>query len=102
RICELALDANGHRVPITLAAAETGAAPPDTAKTDADVGRTVTDADVRGMVTDTPLLPEVPSTMVAPPMAMRRHGDQTSLNPTFTFATFVSGKANQLARAAGM
>jgi chromosomal replication initiator protein len=102
RICELALDANGHRVPITLAAAETGAAPPDTARTEADVGRTVTDADVRGMVTDTPLLPEVPSTMVAPPMAMRRHGDQTSLNPTFTFATFVSGKANQLARAAGM
>jgi chromosomal replication initiator protein len=39
--------------------------------------------------------------MVAPPMALRRH-DQTSLNPTFTFAEFVSGKANQLARAAGM
>ena len=34
----------------------------------------------------------------APP---RRH-EQTSLNPSFTFATFVAGKANQLARAAGM
>ena len=44
---------------------------------------------------------EVPSTMTAPPLALRRN-DQTSLNPTFTFASFVSGKANQLARAAGM
>jgi chromosomal replication initiator protein len=39
--------------------------------------------------------------MTAPPLALRRN-DPTSLNPTFTFATFVSGKANQLARAAGI
>ena len=31
-----------------------------------------------------------------------RRFDQTSLNPSFTFASFVAGKANQLARAAGM
>ncbi|MEP7330083.1 MAG: chromosomal replication initiator protein DnaA, partial [Betaproteobacteria bacterium] len=31
-----------------------------------------------------------------------RRLDATSLNPTFNFATFVSGKANQLARAAAM
>ena len=31
-----------------------------------------------------------------------RRNEQTSLNPTFTFAIFVTGKANQLARAAGM
>ena len=35
------------------------------------------------------------------PTAMRRN-EQTSLNPGFTFASFVAGKANQLARAAGM
>ena len=35
------------------------------------------------------------------PMAARR-GEQASLNPGFTFATFVAGKANQLARAAGL
>jgi chromosomal replication initiator protein len=39
RICELALDANGQRVPITLAAAETGRRRSDTAKADADVRR---------------------------------------------------------------
>ncbi len=53
---------------------------------------------------------------VAPPPAGRRAAlrphesrrrcrgahEQTSLNPSFTFATFVTGKANQLARAAGM
>ena len=31
-----------------------------------------------------------------------RRADSTSLNPTFNFASFVSGKANQLARAAGL
>ncbi len=31
-----------------------------------------------------------------------RRGEQASLNPGFTFETFVSGKANQLARAGGL
>jgi chromosomal replication initiator protein len=34
------------------------------------------------------------------PLASRR-GEQASLNPGFTFSTFVAGKANQLARAGG-
>ena len=34
--------------------------------------------------------------------APARRGEQASLNPGFTFATFVAGKANQLARAAGL
>jgi chromosomal replication initiator protein len=38
----------------------------------------------------------------APSPAGPRRGDSTSLNPTFNFASFVSGKANQLARAAGL
>jgi chromosomal replication initiator protein len=37
----------------------------------------------------------------APAAAPRRH-DTTSLNPSFNFALFVAGKANQLARAAGL
>jgi len=40
-----------------------------------------------------------PAAIAAPPA---RRNDQTSLNPAFTFASFVAGKANQLARAAGM
>src|ERR1700675_2610031 len=35
------------------------------------------------------------------PLAVRR-GEQASLNPGFTFDSFVSGKANQLARAGGL
>jgi len=40
-----------------------------------------------------------PSTSPAP---QPRRNDTTSLNPTFNFAAFVAGKANQLARAAGL
>ncbi len=36
------------------------------------------------------------------PATAPRRADASSLNPTFNFATFVSGKANQLARAAGL
>ncbi|HXX83730.1 MAG TPA: chromosomal replication initiator protein DnaA [Casimicrobiaceae bacterium] len=44
-----------------------------------------------------PLVPSTPQ----PPPAVRR-GEQASLNPGLTFANFVQGKANQLARAAGL
>jgi chromosomal replication initiator protein len=37
-----------------------------------------------------------------PAPASARRGEQASLNPGFNFSTFVSGKANQLARAGGM
>jgi chromosomal replication initiator protein len=43
------------------------------------------------------LAPAVATTSVTP-----RRGDGPNLNPTFTFDSFVTGKANQLARAAGM
>jgi len=44
-----------------------------------------------------------PTAVAAPPAAARRGTESvTSLNPTFTFDSFVSGKANQLARAAGL
>jgi chromosomal replication initiator protein len=43
------------------------------------------------------LAPAVATTSVMP-----RRSDGPNLNPTFTFDSFVTGKANQLARAAGM
>jgi len=90
RICELATDGAGSRLPVTLSVAD--AAQPALARPKPPPQPDVPVIDA---------VAEVPSTMTAPPLALRRH-DQTSLNPTFTFATFVSGKANQLARAAGI
>jgi chromosomal replication initiator protein len=54
--------------------------------------------------------PPLPAPAAPPPVAAApvpslpapRRVDPTSLNPDFTFATFVAGKANQLARAAGL
>jgi chromosomal replication initiator protein len=48
-----------------------------------------------------PSAPVADKAPVATPPAARR-GEQASLNPGFNFAAFVAGKANQLARAAGM
>jgi chromosomal replication initiator protein len=56
------------------------------------------------------LASDAPAAGANPPVAVRaakpaappRRIDPTSLNPAFTFATFVAGKANQLARAAAM
>ena len=79
RIAELAAAAEGHAVPITLAVRD---APAETAVA-------------------TELAPAPMPLPVVAPAPARRH-EQTSLNPAFTFASFVAGKANQLARAAGM
>ena len=116
RICELATDAAGTRLPVTLAVADAASAtaaaaraqappvPATPAAVDATIAPAIAARAQAPPVAATPAavtLAEVPSTMTAPPLALRRN-DQTSLNPTFTFATFVSGKANQLARAAGI
>jgi chromosomal replication initiator protein len=45
-----------------------------------------------------PAVAKAPAPSLSPP----RRADATSLNPTFSFGSFVSGKANQLARAAGL
>ena len=85
RIAELAAAAEGHRVPITFAVRDAPAAP-------------------------LPVVPAAPAVTAPLPAAgplsplpppPRRH-EQSSLNPAFSFASFVAGKANQLARAAGM
>jgi chromosomal replication initiator protein len=89
RIAELAAEAHGHPVSITLAVAD-GA----------------TDAPPREAPPEVPIasprpIAEPPSGLANPPALPRRH-EQTSLNPSFTFASFVAGKANQLARAAAL
>ncbi|HYR01582.1 MAG TPA: chromosomal replication initiator protein DnaA [Casimicrobiaceae bacterium] len=83
RIGELAAAAEGHPVPITLAVREAPAEAPPAPELAAPAA----------------LPPPAPAR--TPAAAARRH-EQTSLNPAFTFASFVAGKANQLARAAGM
>ena len=97
RISELAAEAEGRPVPISLAITET---PADfgTAVAPAPANKEAPAAPIdRGTK---PAGTESPSGMTTPPAMPRRH-EQTSLNPGFTFATFVPGKANQLARAAG-
>jgi chromosomal replication initiator protein len=80
RIAELAAAAEGHRVPITLA---------------------VRDAPAEIVQAAEPATPAPAAPPAATPAPARRN-EQTSLNSAFTFASFVAGKANQLARAAGM
>ncbi|MEP7180790.1 MAG: chromosomal replication initiator protein DnaA [Betaproteobacteria bacterium] len=85
RIGQLAAAAEGRVVPLSLGVTAADSPRPREAIPAGD-------APARAAV------PTVPP--VAAPLP-RRH-DPTSLNPTFTFASFVSGKANQLARAAGL
>jgi chromosomal replication initiator protein len=90
RITELAAEAHGHPVAITLAVAD--------AQVEAPRAATPPPPPVAAVTT---VPAEPPSTLASPPAQPRRH-EQTSLNPVFTFASFVQGKANQLARAAAM
>ncbi|HSV16958.1 MAG TPA: chromosomal replication initiator protein DnaA [Casimicrobiaceae bacterium] len=46
--------------------------------------------------------PAGPGALIAGAPAVLRKAEPGGLNPTFTFASFVAGKANQLARAAGL
>jgi chromosomal replication initiator protein len=70
------------------------------------VGRPLHLSFVVAEATERPAQPAIAAPPSAPaaapaPVAARR-GEQASLNPGFSFTTFVAGKANQLARAAGM
>ena len=90
RITALAEDADGHPVPITLAIAEGTT----------DVVHSVPPALPRERALVAPSA--VPASSITTPPALPRRHEQTSLNPAFTFASFVAGKANQLARAAAL
>ncbi len=107
RIGELAAGPDGAAVPVTLALAEPGAV--------ASGERTPVSPMAAPAAAAAPVAPPPPVPTEAPtagsaalagrsaaatPAARRQ--DPSSLNPSFTFASFVSGKANQLARAAAM
>jgi chromosomal replication initiator protein len=93
RIGELAA-AEGEAMPIALVVRD--------APTDARTAPPAPAAPTESSPPDPAVARRTPAAApVFAPMAMRRN-EQTSLNPGFTFASFVAGKANQLARAAGM
>jgi len=94
RIADLAADSEGRPVSIALGVADSA---PDNPRAQA----TGQPTPAQPIAVPAPPRAEPASTMSNPPAPARRH-EQTSLNPAFTFATFVAGKANQLARAAGM
>ena len=90
RIGELAA-AEGHASPIALVVRD--------APTDA---RQPTVAPVDAAPLEPAVVLRAPAPVSGPAPTSMRRNEQTSLNPGFTFASFVAGKANQLARAAGM
>ncbi|MDQ6619465.1 MAG: chromosomal replication initiator protein DnaA [Pseudomonadota bacterium] len=106
RIAELARADGGEAVTISLGVSE---APAESA----EARKSTTPPEAKPQPEGRPEVPppaiqaraalsvEPSATAARLPQQQRRH-EQTSLNPTFTFDTFVSGKANQLARAGGM
>ncbi len=98
RIATLAKEATGAAIQVEYAVADASATPVAAARASASAP-----APTAAEAVDT--LPPPPPARVAVAGSVApgaRKTDATSLNPTFTFASFVSGKANQLARAAGL
>ena len=95
RIAALAEASAGTPVAVDFAVADAVAAPQAAATEAAQAILAAPAATPARPVDSTPARAGVPA-------ASGRRGDATSLNPTFNFESFVSGKANQLARAAGL
>ncbi|MGH8713092.1 MAG: chromosomal replication initiator protein DnaA [Casimicrobiaceae bacterium] len=66
------------------------------------VGRPLRLGMIVAEATERAAVPAAVSASPDPGVTAARRGEQASINPAFTFTTFVAGKANQLARAAGM
>ncbi len=115
RIEALAREAVGTEVPVDFAVADAvpGAPPsmpPDTPPTPPAAQR-ATDAVPVDSAPPLVRVQPIPETALAAPatpaaprgsIGVARRPDPGGLNPGFTFASFVAGKANQLARAAGL
>ncbi len=107
RIVALATEASGTPVNVEYAVADASkaaaAAPPPRPATAPAIPIQSTHVSVDSLEIQAvakappPAVPAAPVAAVGP-----RRTDSTSLNPSFNFAAFVSGKANQLARAAGL
>ena len=98
RIGELATTTDGARIPVTLSLAEVASTAPAPDEAPADVAPVNAAPEPMAKVE---VEPAAPRSKAAEPGGNRR-ADPSSLNPHFTFTSFVSGKANQLARAAAM
>ena len=104
RIQALAAEAAGGTIPVEFAVADSLAR-----ETERSIERPMTvpaAAVINGhagaaVAVETSPLPRAPAQAQAPTLVVRKP-DPGGLNPTFTFASFVAGKANQLARAAGL
>jgi chromosomal replication initiator protein len=99
RIETLAREATGGEVPVDFTVAEGAAAPVPPAPQALPTLKPAAPAPV-----DSAPPREVAAMAESSPMAPRavRRPEPGGLNPGFTFASFVAGKANQLARAAGL
>jgi chromosomal replication initiator protein len=100
RIEALAREANGAPVTVEFALADA----PTGAKPTAPSGDAPPPPPTAGPVDSSSDLnrPARPAPAVPATLAKRADPNPTSLNPGFTFGSFVAGKANQLARAAGL
>ncbi|MEP7276528.1 MAG: chromosomal replication initiator protein DnaA [Betaproteobacteria bacterium] len=104
RIETLAREATGEEVPVDFALAD---APAAVAPANAGAGKAVppppVDSPGAAPRAPTPDMAVAAGSTASPsrPAAVRRP-EPGGLNPGFTFASFVAGKANQLARAAGL
>ncbi len=108
RIAELAQGAAGDPITISIGVSEAVDAPPSATPPPRPETSTAPRAAAAALapsqaVATPPPRPRGADTPMptVPAIGPKRH-EQTSLNPSFTFASFVAGKANQLARAAGM
>ena len=104
RIAALAREAAGAPLAIEYSVAEELRASGATGQA---AGYAAAARDDEDPVDEAPSIPELapapaPAPVQRPPAAVPRRIEPTSLNGTFTFESFVTGKANQLARAAGI
>ncbi len=103
QITAVATAAEGSPITVEYAVAEAPPAVP-AAPESAGAAATAERPRTTGLAVDSLTRPTPPNTALAPASSpgAGRKTDATSLNPEFSFGAFVSGKANQLARAAAL
>ena len=111
RIAALAQQAIGSPVALEFAVADSPAPTLGSASTEANNSAAhridAVESSASTVVASRPAVPAAARPPLAPPTGLAaaapvRRPEPGGLNPSFTFASFVAGKANQLARAAGL
>jgi chromosomal replication initiator protein len=101
RIEALAREATGTEVNVDFALADPAPAAAPAQVTASPVARGSA-SNTATPVDSLPLAPAEVAAVSTPAAFATRRAEPGGLNPTFTFASFVAGRANQLARAAGL